>query len=146
MHKQHGNTLLILLVLLGFIAMISMSLYEISLLHFKISRYTDEHLADFYQTEKCLQNAITQIRNAAPPSSMIAVSNQPIEWWQQHGAVCDANKVWTYQQTRLQIDDNSFVQITAYHRHHIIIQSMVKLNQATGQTKILNWANIVVIS
>lgn len=140
--KQRGSTLVILLLLLSLLVSISIGFYESSLQHFKASHHHLQRQQAFQQTEQCLTDAVqNKLNKITLHNTTLKMWSQSNAWWLKHGVSC-VDDVWLYQQQLFLTADQKYIQLSAYHSHHIVLQMIVSINRHTGVIRKLNWADI----
>jgi hypothetical protein len=148
MIKQKGIVIIFILLLLILISLMSISLFNKSLLSFKVADRRSQKELVLYETEGCLSQAEISIidlsmpNNGTPNFSPIDFNNVSEDWWKNNGIAC-GDKVLYYIQLLQSFPDKNdyFYQITAHHLKGITLQVVISKNFTTDTTQKTSWVN-----
>ncbi len=149
MVKQKGIVIIFILLLLILISLMSISLFNKSLLSFKVAdRHSQKELV-LYETEGCLSKAEISIINLSTPNSGIPnfspidFGNPSEDWWKNNGTSCDENVFMYIQELQSFPNKNDyFYQVTVHHLKGITLQVVISKNFTNNTVEQTSWANL----
>ena len=148
MRKSKGMVIIFVLLLLILISLMSINLFNKSLLSFKVADRRHEKQLMLYDTEGCLSKAeltIIQLTtpNNIPYFSPIDFSHASEDWWKNNGIACDENVFFYIQLLQSFPEKNEyFYQITVHHLSGITLQVVINKDFTHNTVAQSSWVNL----